>query len=881
MAIHTTCPYCGTGCGLVAATTPDGSFVITGDPEHPANYGRLCSKGAALNETIDLDGRLLRPQVNGVTTDWDRALEAVAGGLRDTIAQHGPDAVAFYVSGQLLSEDYYVANKLMKGYLGSANIDTNSRLCMASSVAGHKRAFGSDSVPCSYEDLERAKLIVLVGSNAAWCHPVLYQRIARARRDNPDLQLVVIDPRRTASVDGADLHLALAPGSDAALFNGLLAYLHAQGEENTLFTAHHTHGLADALHAAQQSSPDVEAVATQCALDPAVVREFFRLFARTERVVTVYSQGINQSSSGTDKVNAIINCHLLTGRIGRPGMGPFSFTGQPNAMGGREVGGLANQLAAHMNIEDAQARERVQRFWQSPRIAERAGLKAVDLFRAVEQGTVRAIWIMGTNPVVSLPEADRVRAALERCPLVIVSDCMADTDTVRLAHIRLPALAWGEKDGTVTNSERRISRQRAFLPAPGAARPDWWIVAQVAQRLGYTDAFAWNSAAAIFREHAALSGYDNAGERAFDIGALGNLDDAGYEALAPLQWPVTAQAPHGTPRLYGDGRFHTADGRARFIAVTPQPPRAAPDAQSPLRLNTGRLRDQWHTMTRTGKSARLSTHDPEPCVLLHPQDARHHGIGDGALVQLTNAHGRVVMRAAISEGQRPGELFAPMHWNDRYTAQGRINALIAAHTDPHSGQPESKHAIAAIAPLPAVWHGLLLSRRRLQPHSAYWSTSRIAGAWRYRLAGTGTPQEWAVFARQLLCVPEGDPAWIEYQDQAGGRYRAARLAQGRLDSCLFITPTVELPDSAWLESLFAADALDAQQRHNLLTGRAPQGMATGGAVVCACHGVRAGTIRAAIDAGAQSVEAIGEITRAGTGCGSCVAEIRGLLQHPA
>ncbi len=879
MTIKTTCPYCGTGCGLLVEAGDDGALSIKGDPEHPANYGRLCSKGAALGETLDMDGRLLRPEVNGKQVDWGQALDNVADGLRQTIDRHGPDAVAFYVSGQLLTEDYYAANKLMKGYIGSANIDTNSRLCMASSVAGHRRAFGSDSVPCSYDDLERAKLVVLVGSNAAWCHPVLYQRIMQARRDNPDLLLVVVDPRRTASCDGADLHLPLAPGSDAILFNGLLTYLYAHGEENALFTTHHTQGMDAALTAAQQSSPDLDTVAVQCDLDPALVREFYRLYARTERVVTVYSQGINQSSSGTDKVNAIINCHLYTGRIGRPGMGPFSFTGQPNAMGGREVGGLANQLAAHMNIEDAEARARVQRYWQSPHIAGRPGLKAVDLFHAVEDGKVKAIWIMGTNPVVSLPEADRVKAALEQCPLVIVSDCMADTDTARLAHIKLPALAWGEKDGTVTNSERRISRQRAFLPAPGTAKPDWWIIAQVAQRLGFADAFGWNAPAAIFREHAALSGYENDGTRAFDIGALHNIDDDTYAMLRPLQWPVTAAAPQGTVRLFGDGRFHTADGRARFIAVTPQPPRTAPDAPHPLRLNTGRLRDQWHTMTRTGKSARLSSHDPEPHVALHPHDAARLAVDDGALVQISSPLGSVVMRATVSNMQRPGDLFAPMHWNDGYTAQGRINTLVTAHTDPHSGQPESKHSVAAVAPLPAAWHGLLLSRRRLQPGGAYWSCNRIAGAWRYRLADSATPTAWPVQARALLCAAEHDVGWIEYLDSAGGRYRAARLVNGRLESCLFIAPGDELPDSGWLETLFAQDALDIQQRQSLLTGRAPHGADAGGNIVCACHGVRAGAIHDAIAAGAATVEAIGTASKAGTGCGSCVAELRALLQE--
>jgi anaerobic selenocysteine-containing dehydrogenase/bacterioferritin-associated ferredoxin len=485
-AVRTTCPYCGVGCGVLARRS--GAAVdITGDPLHPANFGSLYSKGSALGETLGGAGRLLHPQVRGRRVDWDEALTSVAQGFAAAVRDHGPEAVAFYVSGQLLTEDYYVANKLMKGFLGSANIDTNSRLCMASAVAGHKRAFGEDLVPGCYEDLELADLIVLVGSNTAWCHPVLFRRIEREKQRRPQLKLIVIDPRRTPTSELADLHLPIRAGTDVNLFNGLLWYLDRHGAVDADYLHRHANGAEEALEAARAAG-DPPQVATVCGADAERIGELYRLFCATERVVTAFSQGVNQSSAGTDKVNSIINCHLLTGRIGRPGMGPLSLTGQPNAMGGREVGGLANTLAAHFDLESEGHRAAVQEFWRSPRIASRPGLKAVELFEAMHAGRIKAVWIMATNPVVSLPDADRAREALRRCELVVVSDCAADTDTTALAHVLLPAAGWGEKDGTVTNSERRISRQRQFLTPLGEARPDWWIVSEVGRRMGFEEA---------------------------------------------------------------------------------------------------------------------------------------------------------------------------------------------------------------------------------------------------------------------------------------------------------------------------------------------------------------------------------------------------------
>ncbi len=610
--VRTTCPYCGVGCGVLVTPGPNEFFAVAGDPDHPANLGRLCSKGAALGETLGTAGRLLQPRIDGQEVSWSQALDQVAERLGEVIARHGPDAVAFYVSGQLLTEDYYVANKLMKGFIGSGNIDTNSRLCMSSSVAAYKRAFGADTVPCDYRDLELADLVVLVGSNAAWCHPVVYQRLCAARKARPGLKLVVIDPRRTATCEDADLHLALTPGTDTLLFNGLLDYLRREDALDWGFLEVSTQGFAAALAQARTEAPSIPAVAAGCGLPEAQVAEFFRSFARTERCVTLYSQGVNQWSFGTDKANAIINCHLATGRIGRPGMGPFSITGQPNAMGGREVGGLANQLAAHMDFTP-EDRARVAGFWGSDRLAKGPGLKAVDLFRGVEQGTIKAVWIMAANPAVSLPDADRVRAALKGCEPVIVSDMTAETDTAACAQILLPAASWGEKEGTVTNSERCISRQRAFTAAPGEAKPDWWMLTEVAHRLGHGRAFPYKTAADVFREHAALTALDNAGARDLDLGALADLDEAAYGALAPTQWPTPA-GRSDVPRLFADGRFYTDNGKARFVTVTTRAPTHATDADYPLALNTGRVRDQWHTMTRTARAARLNAHTPEPFV---------------------------------------------------------------------------------------------------------------------------------------------------------------------------------------------------------------------------------------------------------------------------
>lgn len=871
----TTCPYCGVGCGVLATPQQDGSVLIKGDESHPANLGRLCSKGSALGDTVSLDGRLLYPQVNGEQASWDTALDAVADGFKRIIEQHGPDAVAFYVSGQLLTEDYYVANKLMKGFIGSANIDTNSRLCMSSAVAGYKRAFGSDSVPCNYEDLEQANLIVIEGSNTAWCHPVVYQRISKAKQDRPELKIIVIDPRKTATCDIADLHLPLKSGSDVSLFNGLLNYLDQHGHIDQSYIEQHTEGFADALAAAQQSSVDSEKVAAECGLEAQDVATFFEMFATTEKVITLYSQGVNQSSSGTDKSNAIINCHLATGRIGKPAMGPFSITGQPNAMGGREVGGLSNQLAAHMDIDNSSHHDLVSRFWQTNTLASQAGDKAVDMFNNVASGKIKAIWIMATNPAVSLPDANAVRAALSTCDLVVVSDCEANTDTTQYADVLLPALSWGEKDGTVTNSERRISHQRAFLPAPGEAKADWWALSQVAHRLGFKEQFNYQSAADIFREHASLSSFENNGSRDFDISGLAQLSDSEYDLLAPIQWPVNAQYPNGCERLFTDNTFFTSNGKARIVAVSPLPPENATSAAYPLALNTGRVRDQWHTMTRTARSVRLNGHMPEPIVEVHSTDADKYQIEHGALAKIESKWGSILARVQINDNQRAGDVFVPMHWNQQYASQSCVDTVVNPVVDPISGQPELKHTPIAIQAYNPIWHGFILSRTPLTLDSEYWIKIKGDQFWRYELAGETTIDDPAIWAKQHL---GSDGEWLEFVDANASLYRGAKIQQDKIESVVFIGPTHDLPTRSWLSQLFAETSLDDKTRANLLAGSLGADQPDVGPLVCACFGVGENTIKEAIACGkAKTVEEIGAQLKAGTNCGSCIPELKKLL----
>lgn len=856
MTIKTTCPYCGVGCGVLIGSGGE----VSGDPDHPANFGRLCSKGSALGETLDLEGRLLAPQIGGRSADWNVALDLVADRFTQAISKHGPDSVAFYVSGQLLTEDYYVANKLMKGYIGSANIDTNSRLCMASSVAGHKRAFGTDTVPGTYEDLEQADLIVLVGSNLAWCHPVLHQRIASAKSARPQMRVVNIDPRRTASSELADLHLQIALDGDVALFSGLLTEIVAREAWDRQFVADHVDGFDGAIATARQ----VDLVATGLAPDD--LEAFYNMWIGTKKVVTVYSQGVNQSRSGTDKVNAILNCHLATGRIGTPGCGPFSVTGQPNAMGGREVGGLANMLGMHLDIENADHRAAIQGAWQSPTMCTKPGLKAVDLFEACADGRIKALWVMSTNPAVSMPDADRVAEAIATVPFTVVSDIMARTDTGDLADVILPAAGWGEKDGTVTNSERRISRQRAFLPKPGDTRPDWRIMCDVAARMGWGEAFAYDSPAEIFREYAELSKVSRAFGKDFDITGLAGLTDEDYAAFAPVQWPVPEEgAPGG--RFFADGGFYNPGGKARMIPT--QPPAAAP--QTGLRLNTGRIRDQWHTMTRTGKSPILGQHQAEPYVEIHPDDAKRLGIELADLIELRAEQGGGIYRALHSEKVQPGQLFVPMHWTRQRSRSSWVNRSVKAETDPVSGQPALKASAVKAVRFEAAWYGFVASAEPLELSTDYGAISKTKTGWQAEIADRSLPTDWPGFLSALTGCDADDLSLFE--DSSTGQLRAALQRGDVLQALFFAAPEPVAVGRPHIVSLIGTKTTPL----SALAGRPTGDVPDPGATVCSCLSVGLNTLKGAIADGCNSVDALGEATGAGTNCGSCKPELAALL----
>jgi assimilatory nitrate reductase catalytic subunit len=845
---------------------------VEGDGDHPANFGRVCSKGAALGSTVGLQGRLLHPMVGGRRAQWSEAIARVAGRFSETIARHGPDSVAFYVSGQLLTEDYYAANKLMKGFIGSGNIDTNSRLCMASAVVAHKLAFGADLVPGCYEDLDLADLVVFSGHNAAWTHPVLYRRMEAARARGQ--RHVVIDPRRTDTAEAADLHLPLKPQSDVRLWNGLLADLLRRGAADRGYIAAHVSGFAEVEADLETADQSVHAVAADCGVSAADLEVFFGWFAGTPRTVSLFSMGANQSAQGVAKGSAILNAHLATGRIGKPGACPFSITGQPNAMGGRETGGMATTLAAHMDFDEA-SRARLARFWGAPRVAQGPGLKAIDLFDAAADGRIKAIWIMATNPAVSLPDANRVRAALDACPFVVVSDVMADTDTQAFADVRLPALAWGEKDGTVTNSERRISRQRRLFDPPGEARADWRIIADVASAMGFGDGFGWRGPAQVFREWARLSAYENT-DRVLNLGPLSGITPQAYDALEPVQWPVTAKG--GAARLFSDGRFQTSDGRARMVVARVAGPAQALTPAFPLSLNTGRVRDHWHTMTRTGLAPELCRHAPEPYVEIHPVDAEPLGVAEGALTRVQTAQGEAVAIARLSERQRAGAVFMPMHWTEAYAPSGRANPLVAASRDARSGQPEFKHTPARVRAYRETWRGFLLAREAWGPPAGLdlvWRRIPQGACQLHEFAGRGDEPERTALLKALTGKLSGDV--LRFEDVATGSLREAWLNGERLHRVVFLTTSGRLPPRDWLAQLFAAGALSAADRMALLIGRQPGVIAETGPVVCACRGLRAGRIETAIAEGCASVDEIGEATGAGAACGSCRPEIARLI----
>ncbi|APV48208.1 nitrate reductase [Betaproteobacteria bacterium GR16-43] len=888
--VRSTCPYCGVGCGVRIAHAAGQITGVTGDEKHPANFGKLCSKGLALPRTLSKSTRLLHPQVRpsrgaaaGRVT-WDAALDHVADKFARCIADHGPDSVAFYISGQLLTEDYYVFNKLAKGLIGTNNVDTNSRLCMSSAVAGYKATLGADAPPACYDDLDHAACYFIAGSNMAFAHPVLYRRLEESRARRPGTKLVVVDPRRTDTAADADLHLPIAPGTDVALFNAMLHVLLGERRIDRDYIDLCTEGFAALEREVEPCTP--EWAAAICEVPAADIVQAARWFADGP-TLSLYCQGLNQSSHGTDKNAALVNLHLATGQIGRPGAGPFSLTGQPNAMGGREVGGMANLLSAHRDLSNPEHRAEVARLWGLDSVPAKRGKTAVELFDALAEGSVRCVWIACTNPAQSMPDQALVRAALERAEMVVLQDCYGDIETARFADVLLPASTWGEKDGTVTNSERRISRVRPVIAAPGEARADWEIASDFARRLGprlgrdATKLFPYVKAADVFAEHCEST-------RGRDLDITG-LSYALLDARGPQQWPFPEGATQGRERLYADGRFPTATGRARFHVASYQPTAESPTAEHPMRLTTGRLRDQWHGMSRTGRAAALFNHEPEPRLSVNPRDLEERGLDDGDLVRVSGPRGAILLRAQASTEVRPGDLFLPMHWGGRFLAGGGINALTTRAVDPFSFQPELKHAIAQVerATLP---HALLALGSVADPDLALAALAPLLDRFDYASCGLAGSDTAAVVLR-AASAEAIDPALLaeidaifgftlergalsSFEDPGSGVSRIARKLGVRLAAVRLLGDST---GADWLLELVTGGRSIANLGYQLLapTAQAPGGGTSRGRILCTCLDVAESQVVAGIAAG-QDLGQLQASLKCGTGCGSCVPALKRL-----
>ena len=694
----TYCPYCGVGCGLEVELEGPRAVKIRGDPHHPANFGEICAKAAHLIPTIRPVGRALYPLVREhrdeplKRTSWNEALCYAARRFEQIIARHGPDAVAFYGSGQLLTEDYYVFNKLAKGFLGTNNFDTNSRLCMASTVAAYNAALGSDGPPGCYADIELADLFLLVGTNTAWCHPILFRRIEKRKRQDPaNVKVIVVDPRRTRTAELADLHLPIRPGTDVILLNAILAELIRGDLIDRKFIRDHTNGWEEICH--QAMAWPLERSAAACGITPRQIKDAAMMFGRAPRPLSMWSMGANQSTSGTQKNLAIINLHLATGTIGRPGCGPFSLTGQPNAMGGREVGGLAHLLPGYRNISNPHDRIAVAQAWgvRPAALSPKAGLSALEIFDGIVDGRIKAVWIICTNPAVSMPDLDHAARALAKADLVVAQDSFHPTDTTTYADVVLPAAHWPEKEGVMTNSERRITYLPQLLQPPGEALPDWKIGALFAQTLGHTESFNYPNAESVFEEYRRLT-----------AGTPIDISGITYARLrkSPLQWPCPSEDHHGTNRLYGDHIFPTPDGRARFLQNEYQPPAEIPDLQYPLILTTGRIRNQWHTMTRTGKAAALLKDAPQPYLEVHPDDAAAAGLSNQDWAEVRSRRGTMVAQVRITKAIPRGICFAPFHWGRLSGESNAANNLTNRAIDPVSKQPELKFAAISLRRAP-------------------------------------------------------------------------------------------------------------------------------------------------------------------------------------
>ena len=915
---RSTCPYCGVGCGVLIETEGQQITGVRGDPDHPANFGKLCTKGTTLHLTatpeLTRQTRLLQPQQRltrqaaPTPIGWDAALDIASDRFAKTITQHGPDAVGFYISGQLLTEDYYVFNKLAKGLIGTNNVDTNSRLCMSSAVAGYKATLGADAPPACYDDVNHAACLFIVGSNAAYAHPVLFRRIEEAKKKNPGMKVIVADPRRTDTAELADLFLPLQPGSDVMLFHGLLHIMLWEGWIKADYIAAHTTGFDTLKALVRECTP--ERVAEVCGLRKEDIYTAAQWFATSHATLSLYCQGLNQSSSGTAKNATLINLHLATGQIGKPGAGPFSLTGQPNAMGGREVGGLANLLSAHRDMANPAHRAEVAALWSVADVPSKPGKTAVEMFQAAADGEIKALWIACTNPAQSMPDQATVRRALERAEFVVVQEAFAIAATCDWADLLLPATTWGEKDGTVTNSERRISRVRAAVPAPGEARHDWRTVVDFAQRLearlrpGLPTLFPYPDAESIWLEHREST-------RGRDLDITG-LSWPMLDAQGPQQWPLREGETQGKVRLYADGIFPTADGKARFAALPWQPLAEPRDSRYPFSLTTGRLRDQWHGMTRTGTLGRLFGHVAEPAVQLHPQDMERRGLKDGDLVHVTSKRGSIVLPLQASKEIGLSQAFIAMHWGAEYLS-GRgshgeplagVNALTTSAYCPTSKQPELKHAAVKILKAELPWNLLAMAwlpadralsaqaeLRALMTSFEFASCvpfGRERTGVLFRAAAHEAPDVATVERIESLLGLGGTDA-LRYVDKRLGQRRTARLL--RTEGATRLEGFVLAGDvraEAWIKPLLQ-DELPAEAYGRLLLmpgAKAPVAVVAKGKQVCTCFNVSEDDIGAQLQTSRgsddQRLAALQSGLKCGTNCGSCIPELRRLVRaHPA
>jgi assimilatory nitrate reductase catalytic subunit len=883
--VSSVCCYCGTGCGVLIEADAGKITGVRGDPAHPANRGKLCTKGATLHLAAQASGRALHPELRTERTasrqrvGWDVALDHVAEKFHSVIREHGPDAVAFYISGQLTTEAYYVFNKLAKGLIGTNNVDTNSRLCMSSAVAGYKATLGMDAPPGCYDDIEAAGTIFIAGSNTAYAHPILFRRIEAARKANPELKLVVVDPRRTDTAAEADLHLAILPGTDVALYHAMLNVMLWEELIDRHTIAAHTEGWEALREQVRDYTP--EKVAPVCGVAAADIVQAARWFAAGP-TLSLYCQGLNQSSCGLDKNATLINLHLATGQIGKPGAAPLSLTGQPNAMGGREVGGMANLLSAHRDLDNPEHRAEVARLWGVDAVPATPGRSAVELFEALARGEIKAVWIACTNPAQSLPNQDRVHEALQAAECVVLQEAYADTETAAYADVLLPASTWGETEGTMTNSERGIARVRAAVPPPGEARADWAIACDFARRLDPEQGarlFPYASAEAVFDEHRETT-------RGRDLDITG----MSYALLeqAPQQWPLPEGAAAGAARLYTGGVYPTASGRARFHAAPYKPVAEPIDARYPLHLNTGRLRDQWHAMSRTGRVARLFAHADTPLLAMNARDLELRQLKAGDLVRVKSRRGEVVVAVEASDSVRPGQCFLPMHWGARFMGGHGVNALTLPVFDAVSRQPELKHAAVQVAKAELPWRMAALAvgdgarlLDAVQPllRACDYAAAGLAGRDRdvltLRLAHT-RPLPEAMLAELDAALGLDDPlAVMHYQDSPRGISKRVRVDGGKVSAARLTGETAAFD---WLRDVVVDGVEAAALRAWMLApvARPPAGGSGRGRVVCNCLNVAEPDIVMAIAAGAD-LAALQATLKCGTECGSCVPELKRLI----